>query len=159
MTDAITASEEQKKYDTRRSREAWRLFFTGSNVFCDLLQYAHKEKYNLFVLYNKNKLVFCRIWGHEKRKRNLLTWSNVDLTPSMWTIIVRDQQPNKMYTEVRLLYKFIYIYTVLQQSHTVLLLFSKMPEHIIALFFTGINDVKAHLHDTTCRIRLSFWRM
>ena len=43
-----------KTYDTRRSREAWQLFFTRCDVFCDLLQCTHTHKCNIFVLYNKN---------------------------------------------------------------------------------------------------------
>ena len=37
----------------------------------DLLQYTHTDKFNVFVLYNKNSNDFL---GHEKRKTSLLTW-------------------------------------------------------------------------------------
>ena len=35
-----------KKYHTRRSRVGWLLFFTRCDVFCDLLQYTHTEKWS-----------------------------------------------------------------------------------------------------------------
>ena len=35
--------EKNKKYDTRRSRVVWLLFFTNCDVFCDLLQYTLME--------------------------------------------------------------------------------------------------------------------
>ena len=44
-------------------------------------------------------------WGHEKGKTNLLTWSDVDLTPSVCPLIDHGQQPMKMHTEVT--YKLI----------------------------------------------------
>ena len=81
----VTACKDwTKKYDTRRSRVAWLLFFTRCDVFYDLLQYKHTGKSNLFVLNNKNsKNLLKDFGGHEKRKTSLLTWSDVDLTPSV----------------------------------------------------------------------------
>ena len=65
------------KYETRRSRVVCLLSFTRCDVFCDLLQYTHKEKRYLFVLYNKTSK------GLLKDSTSLLTWSDVDLTPSV----------------------------------------------------------------------------
>ena len=93
---------------TRWSRVAWLLFFTRCDVFCDLLQYTHTEKCNLSVLYNKNSNCLLKDFrGHEKRKTSLLTWSDVDFTPSVCVcpLIDHDQQPMKMHTEVTLLHK------------------------------------------------------
>ena len=42
--------------------------------------------------------------GHEKRKTSLLTWSDVDLTPSVCPLIDHREQPMKMHTEVTLLF-------------------------------------------------------
>ena len=69
-----------------RSIVEWRdccsLHTDTSKVFCDLLQDTHTEgKSNLFVLYKY--LFYWRIWGHEKIKTSLLTWSDVDLAPSV----------------------------------------------------------------------------
>ena len=47
------------------------LFFTRCDVFCDLLQYTHThtEKFNLFVLYNKNSNGLLKDFlGHKKKK-------------------------------------------------------------------------------------------
>ena len=64
----------KKKYETRRSRVGWLLFFTRCSVFCDLLQYTRTEKCNLFVLFNKNsKGIFKDLGGYENRKTSSLT--------------------------------------------------------------------------------------
>ena len=67
-----------KKYDTIRSRVAWLLFFTRCDVFCDLLQYTHTGKCNIFVLYNKNSNGLLKNFrGMEKEKQVCwrdLTW-------------------------------------------------------------------------------------
>ena len=68
-------------------------YFTSCDVFCDLLQYTHKEKCYLFVLYNKNSNGLLKdFWGMKKEKQ---------LCP----LIDHGQQPMKMHTEVTLLYK------------------------------------------------------
>ena len=65
----VYCNRSQMKYDTRRSRVAWLLFITRCDVFCDLLQYIHTEKCNLFVLYNKNSSgLFENFWGMKKEK-------------------------------------------------------------------------------------------
>ena len=57
---------------------AWLLFFTRCDVFCDLLQYTHTEKCNLFVKYNKNSNDLLKdFWGMKKEKQVCwrdLTW-------------------------------------------------------------------------------------
>ena len=68
------------------------------HVICDLLQYTHTEKCNLFVLYNKNSNGLLKdFWGMKKEKQ---------LCP----LIDHGQQPMKMHTEVTLLYKVWYMY-------------------------------------------------
>ena len=49
----------------------WCLFFTCCDVFYDLLQYTHREKCNIFVLYNKNSNGLLK--EHEKIKTSQLT--------------------------------------------------------------------------------------
>ena len=60
----ITSQRVKNKKSTRRSRVAWLLFFTRCDVFCDLLQYTHTEKYYLFVccLFVK-MLSICKNWN------------------------------------------------------------------------------------------------
>ena len=104
IIDDVTACKEQKKYDTRRSRGAQLLLFTRCDVFCDLLQYTHMENL-IYLFYNKisnGLLKYLR--GHEKRKTNPLTWSDVNLTPFVCLLIDHGQQRMKMDTEVTLLY-------------------------------------------------------
>ena len=62
------------KYETRRSRVAWLLSFTRCDVFCDLLQYTHKEKRYLFVLYNKTSKGLLK-----DSTTSPLTWSDVEI--------------------------------------------------------------------------------
>ena len=71
-----------KKYNMRWSRVVLLLFFTRSDVFCDLLQCTRK---NVTYLFRTIKIQrhYWRVLGHERRKTNLLTWSDVDLTPSV----------------------------------------------------------------------------
>ena len=58
-----------KKYDTRRSRVAWLLFFTRCDVFCDLLQYTHTEENVIYLFYTiKIQTVYWRIFGEWKKK-------------------------------------------------------------------------------------------
>ena len=49
------------------------LFFTRCDGFCDLLQYTHTEKWNLFVLYNKNSNSLLKDFGAWKWKTSTLT--------------------------------------------------------------------------------------
>ena len=63
---------------------------------------VHTRKNLIYLFYTiKIQMVHWRILGHEKRKTSMLTWSDVDLTPSVCV-------PMKMPTEVTLLYKHIY---------------------------------------------------
>ena len=92
-----------KKYDTRRSRVAWLLFFTRCDVFSDLLQYTPTEKCSLFVLYNKNSNGLLKIlrdvWGMEKGKDKSadVVWRHLCVSP----LIDHGQQPMKMRTASR----------------------------------------------------------
>ena len=80
------------------------LFFTRCDVFCDLLQYTHMEKCNLFILYNKNSNCLLKDFGGMKKVcwRDLTwIWRHLCVCP----LIDHGQQPMKMHTEVTLLYK------------------------------------------------------
>ena len=86
------------------------LFFTRCDVFCDLLQYTHTEKCNLFVLYNKNSSGLLKDLGSMKKEKPVcwrdLTWiwRHLCVCPS----IDHGRQPMKMHTEVTLLYNLLY---------------------------------------------------
>ena len=82
------------------------MFFTCRNVFCDLLQYTRTEKYNLFVLYNKNSNGLLKDLGYEKRKTNPLMWIWRHLC--VCPLIDHGQQPIKIHTEVTLLYTYTF---------------------------------------------------
>ena len=72
VIDDVTAWKEQKS--TTRDKVEWRdLFLKRCDVFCDLLQYTHTEKCNLFVLYNKNSNGSLKDFAGMK-KSSLLTW-------------------------------------------------------------------------------------
>ena len=85
------------------------LFFTRCDVFCDLLQYTHTGKCNLFVLYNKNSNGLLKdFWGMRKEKQASwcgLTWIWRHLC--VCPLIDHGQQPTKIYTEARLLYNSV----------------------------------------------------
>ena len=86
---------------------AWLLFFTRCDIFCDLSQYTHMEKYNVFVLYNKNSNGLLKDFGGMKKGKQVcwrdLTW--------IWPhpLIDHRQQPMKVHTEVTLLYNHVYM--------------------------------------------------
>ena len=55
---------ENKKYETRRSRVAWLLFFTPCDVVCDLLHYTHSRKNVIYLFYTiKIQMDFSRFFG------------------------------------------------------------------------------------------------
>ena len=72
------------------------------HVICDLLQYTHTEKCNLFVLYNKNSNGLLKDFGAWKKKNKSADVSDVIC---VCPLIDHGQQPMKMHTEVTLLYK------------------------------------------------------
>ena len=94
--------------------------FTRCDVFCDLLQYTHVEKCDLFVLYNKNSKVYWRILDMKKEKQ--VCWH--DLT---CPLIDHCQQPMKIHTEVMLSYKYMLLFlehlSIVAQNHS----FSSYP--------------------------------
>ena len=96
-----------KKYDTRRSRVTWLLFFTRCDVFCDLLQYTCTGKCHVFVLYNKiSNGVFNNLGGLKEEKQ--VRWrdmARIRRHLCVCPFIDHGQQPMKMLTEVTLLYK------------------------------------------------------
>ena len=55
------------------------------------------------------------IFGARKKKNKSV---DVDLTPSVCSLIDPGQQPMKMHTEVTLLYKLVYMYTMMYIVHT-----------------------------------------
>ena len=54
----------KKKYDTKRSREAW-LFFTHCDVFCGLLQHTQTEKCD-----KKIQMIYWRFRGVKKKNKS-----------------------------------------------------------------------------------------
>ena len=85
-----------KKYDTRRCRVAWLLFFTRCDGFHDLLQYTHTGKCYLFVYTIKIQIVYRRVLGYQGKKKN--KYGDVDLTSSICV----------SHMEVTLLYNRLY---------------------------------------------------
>ena len=47
------------------------LLFTHCDVFCDLLQYTHTKKCDLFVLYNKNSNGLLKDFGGMKKEKQI----------------------------------------------------------------------------------------
>ena len=64
-----------KKYDTRRNRVAWLLFFTRCDDFCDLLQYTDRGKCNLNVIFSNGLL---KVYGGIKKEKQV-RWRGFDV--------------------------------------------------------------------------------
>ena len=86
------------------------VIFTRRDVFCDLLQYTHKGKFYLFVLYNNNANGLLKDFlGMKKEncKSADVIWRGFDAI-CVCPLIDHGQQPMKLHTEVTLLYKIKY---------------------------------------------------
>ena len=101
----MTSQFVKNKKSTTRDEGAWLLFSTRYDIFCDLLQFTHTGKSNLFVLYNKIQMVYWSILGPRKKKNKSadVIWHRLDAI-CVCLLIDHGQQQMKMHTEVTLFY-------------------------------------------------------
>ena len=93
-----------------------------SDVNCASITEETTAKYNLFFLYNKNSNGLLKILRAWKKTKTSLAVCRRDLTwfwrhPYICPPIDRGQQPIKMHTKVRLLYKKYYIICTVPCAH------------------------------------------